>query len=291
MIDDLSLEIACTPPSNPTNTTLSLETCPGTSATLTASGSGTLGWYADSNATTYLGGGTSFTTGSLTSDTTFYVQDSTCSAGPLLPILIPINQPVNYSQNISLCPNEQITVGTSVYNAAGTYTDVLTASSGCDSTVTTTISVTPIDVSVIENGTSLTANASGGSYQWVDCGNNLTPISGATNQSFIATVDGSYAVIVTANNCSDTSACFTVSTTGMKEQNLFDWVISPNPTHSSVTVESTETVNSIELFSIDGTLLKVLNTPQVSVIDYPAGIYLLRIKTDKGIRTARFIKE
>ena len=36
---------------------------------------------------------------------------------------------------------QSITVGTSTYTTSGTYTDVLTAANGCDSTVTTTLIV------------------------------------------------------------------------------------------------------------------------------------------------------
>ncbi len=291
MIDDLSLEVSCVPPTAPANTTLSSDICSGNSATLSATGSGTLGWYEDASGTVYLSGGNSFTTGALTSDTTFYVQDSTCSAGPLTAISIHINQPASYSQNITLCPNETLTVGNSVYNSAGTYTDVLSTISGCDSTVTSTISISSVDVSVAANGMTLTANANGATYQWIDCDNGSSSINGATNQSFTANVDGSYAVIVTMNNCSDTSTCVTVSDLGVDDNNVFQWVVSPNPTNNFITVEASEEIILIELLSVEGMLLKVADSSTISVTDYPSGIYLLRILTNKGVAIARFIKE
>lgn len=47
---------------------------------------------------------------------------------------------VSYSQTVDLCPGESVTVGTSTYNSAGTYTDVITTA-GCDSTITTTVNM------------------------------------------------------------------------------------------------------------------------------------------------------
>ena len=44
----------------------------------------------------------------------------------------------------SICDGDSYTVGTSnVYTTAGTYSDVLTASNGCDSTVNLTLTILP----------------------------------------------------------------------------------------------------------------------------------------------------
>ena len=74
---------SCPSPDPPTNTTPAgnLSICSGNSTTLTASGTGTLGWYNSPEGGTWLGGGSSFTTPILTANTTYYVQDSTdCGA-------------------------------------------------------------------------------------------------------------------------------------------------------------------------------------------------------------------
>jgi hypothetical protein len=61
----------------------------------------------------------------------------------------------------------------------------------------------------------LESNNSGGTYSWVDCNNGYSAISGETSQSFTAVANGSYAVIVTEENCSDTSACFIIDEVGL----------------------------------------------------------------------------
>jgi gliding motility-associated-like protein len=75
---------SCILPNAPTNTTppANQNICSGNSTTLSASGTDTLGWYSAATGGIWLGGGNTFTTPILTSDTAYYVQDSTC--GPSL---------------------------------------------------------------------------------------------------------------------------------------------------------------------------------------------------------------
>jgi small neutral amino acid transporter SnatA (MarC family) len=75
---------SCNFPSSPTNTTppANQNICSGNSTILSASGTGTLGWYNASSGGTWLHDGTSYTTPILTTSTTYYVQDSTCGPSP-----------------------------------------------------------------------------------------------------------------------------------------------------------------------------------------------------------------
>ena len=68
-----------------------------------------------------------------------------------------------------------------------------------------------------QNGTTLTADQTGATYQWLDCDNNYAVINGETNQSYTPAVTGNYAVEVNMNGCIDTSACFLVDYTGIEE--------------------------------------------------------------------------
>ena len=51
---------------------------------------------------------------------------------------------ITNSQTITICGGDTLTVGTSVYTTSGTYTDVFPAMDGCDSTLTTNLTVTPV---------------------------------------------------------------------------------------------------------------------------------------------------
>jgi len=57
-------------------------------------------------------------------------------------LLVKMN--VDYTQTISICQNDGVQVGTNYYNQNGTYVDVFPSQNGCDSIVTTIVSVIPI---------------------------------------------------------------------------------------------------------------------------------------------------
>jgi len=56
--------------------------------------------------------------------------------------MIIVKQPVAFSQSLTLCNGQTITVGTNTYTTTGIYTDLFVASNGCDSSVTTNLTVT-----------------------------------------------------------------------------------------------------------------------------------------------------
>ncbi len=72
-------------------------------------------------------------------------------------------------------------------------------------------------IQVTQNANVLTADQASATYQWLDCNNTYSPIPNATNQTFTPSITGNYAVEITLNGCSDTSACFLVDYTGITE--------------------------------------------------------------------------
>lgn len=110
----------CILPALPLNTTASdaLSICGSGSTVLTATGTGTLGWYSAPTGGTYLGGGTSFNTGNLTASTPFYLQDSTCAAGPRQTIIVTVNPGVA-DQAVSAADGTLCSGGSTSINLAG----------------------------------------------------------------------------------------------------------------------------------------------------------------------------
>jgi hypothetical protein len=107
-----------------------------------------------------------------------------------------------------------------VANASGSYTVVVTTS-GCSSAssaaTTVTVNQLPATPTITPGGpttfcaggsVTLTSSSAGGN-QWYLDGN---PIGGATNQSYGATLSGSYTVVVTAGGCSSAASAATVVT-------------------------------------------------------------------------------
>ena len=68
----------------------------------------------------------------------------------------------------------------------------------------------------------------------------------------------------------------------------------PNPTKDIVFLESKEIINSLELYDLQGKLLKEKscnsNKVQVSIQDLPNAVYLVKAKTNNGVETFKVIK-
>ena len=145
----------------------------------------------------------------------------------------------------------------------------------------------PIDVSTsTSDGIAITANnADASSYQWIDC-SDLSEISGATDQSYTATENGSYAVIITEGECSDTSECVEISEVSIAENPENQVLIYPNPvTQNFFTIKTNLLIDHILLIDMAGNVIKAnynLNDGQVDVSELPSGSYIATIKTTTG---------
>jgi hypothetical protein len=110
---------------------------------------------------------------------------------------------------------------------------------GCDSLGNSRSHHNFADATVTTFQNTITANATGAIYQWLDCDNNFALIAGETSQSFTATSNGNYAVAVTENNCIDTSSCVNITGIGINEwTSAINMAISPNPNAGSFFVSS-----------------------------------------------------
>jgi len=197
------------------------------------------------------------------------------------------------TDNISICQGQTYTVGNSTYNTSGTYSDTLSTAAGCDSIVTTQLTVNTADVTLVNNDPTLVAAAGGTEYKWMDCESNQL-ISGAASQSYTATANGSYAVIITQNGCTDTSACADIIRVSLNEVSGGGSVrFFPNPTRGTVTVQTEGIiVKKTELMDITGKQYPVVqngNSLDLSVLQN--GVYLLRVTDANGRQyTSRIVK-
>ena len=156
-----------------------------------------------------------------------------------------------------------------------------------------------IDNSVTQIGNTLTANATGYNYQWIDCDNGNAPIPGETNQSFTPAITGNYAVIISNALCSETSACYMVTILGVPDTSFRKNLIAyPNPVKKSVTVELGFVHNNVNV-SIYNLLGQVVakqdfkNTNKIEMeLDAAAAVYFMKITSETGQATIlRLIKE
>ncbi|MCF8372446.1 MAG: SBBP repeat-containing protein [Bacteroidales bacterium] len=207
----------------------------------------------------------------------------------------------SYSEIIELvCGNYISPSGNYIWYTSGIYKDTLTNAAGNDSIITLYLTIIDVNVSVTQQDNNLTANAIGVIYQWIDCQNGNTPIPGATNQSTTPTQNGSYAVIITQNGCTDTSSCYTISTIGMEGAEEFSGIkIYPNPANDILYIDLGNSLGSgkIELINTSGQVLMVKEIGNQTKLEFdlrhlPAGEYFIRlIVEEKQVYVEKIVKE
>ncbi len=157
-----------------------------------------------------------------------------------------------------LCPGTTYTFGSQTITTPGTYYEAFPTTSGCDSIVQLILTSPTINVFVGQVGPVLTSQQTGATYQWITCSNNA-PVAGATNQSYTATANGQYAVIVSLGNCSDTSVCVTVTNVGINEIEGNSISVSPNPFNEQITLFNNSNLNELNISIYDALGKEVMN--------------------------------
>ena len=167
----------------------------------------------------------------------------------------------------------------------------------CSNSVNQTIVVNSTPTNAItQSGITLTSVATGVTYQWIDCNMNQ-PVPGATNQSFTTTeAVGTYAVVVTANGCSDTSTCISVDQSGLSEGD-FNFGLIPNPANESVLIQwNTEAIQVIELLDEAGKMVRRVvvtgssHQVEFSLAQIAAGVYHVRLIGASNVAIEKLIK-
>lgn len=181
------------------------------------------------------------------------------------------------------------------YTSSGTYTQQLQTVLGCDSTINLNLTINTVDTSVSVNAITLTANASGASYQWMKCGVGL--VTGETNQSFTPISNGSYAVIVTENGCSDTSACFPITSVGIDDLLTPEGVtVYPNPSNGAFTLEL-EAVVDVRITIYNGIGQVVYDQQHAGqqlipiALEPVPGVYHVQLETSAGTLQRQLVIE
>lgn len=186
------------------------------------------------------------------------------------------------------------------YTQTGMYYDTLTSVSMCDSIIAINLLVNTADTTVLEYESSFIAYVSGASYKWLDCNNGFTAVSGATNQQFIPTAVGSYALELTKYGCVDTSSCYTINSLVGINENSFGagFNIYPNPTSNDFTINFGEVLNNgtITLVDVTGKVILTKNisnvsTSIISVEELDKGTYFIKIEQNNLVKTISVVKQ
>ena len=198
--------------------------------------------------------------------------------------------PLTYQWSIGSTPIPGATDSVYVANIAGSYSVIINNGTCSEALGNSVITVAPNAVisftppNVLYTGSFVT-------YQWFLNG---VLIPGETTSLIHETSGGDYTVVVTdANGCSDTSAVYTLISTGINNSaTAQDINIYPNPATSILHIDASVKVN-VSILSIDGKLLITQkDASNIDVHDLANGMYMIMIYDQNNIiiKTMKFAK-
>lgn len=212
--------------------------------------------------------------------------------------ILTLDLTMNYDATATLVIQscEAYTLNQQLYDSTGIYVQNLSTAAGCDSTLTLELTVTVVDTGVTNNFYYLSSNASGAQYQWIDC-NSGAALPGETNANFTPAVNGDYAVVVTQNNCSDTSACYPMYSVGLQPENAtFGFSILPNPSKDEINILLFGVIenSSLEIISAEGKTIMNKNistqSSSVDISELAPGVYFVRMTNREQVKFVKLIK-
>ncbi len=81
------------------------------------------------------------------------------------------------------------------------------------------------------------------------------------------------------------------SSAGIENLSAIDLNIYPNPASSTLTIETEAAIESIQITNINGMLVQNETSKSFSIESLTNGVYIIHVKTAKGVITKRFIKD
>ncbi len=209
-----------------------------------------------------------------------------------------------YAYKETACKLFTLPSGKNSYTKSGIFQDTIKNYLGCDSVITIDANVVKVNVGVSVLGDVLTCTNTGASnWQWVLCNQNYKWANDGNTRIYNAKNNGNYAVIVTQDNCQDTSECYWITSAGTLPHELGNLGLSvyPNPINSDqfyLTISSTVSVADgyVQIFNADGKLVySELFNGYSQEINLPAslvpGIYGVQLSSKQGSSSKFFIKQ
>ncbi len=183
-------------------------------------------------------------------------------------------------------------------NTGGNYTLTATNTCGTAISLAATIIIHPIPTQpVISQSNDTLHSTPAAGYQWYYNG---VLIAGANGIDFTPTTGGGYSVIITdSNGCTNTSASYNYSGTGIESLNMSAIHLYPNPVNSKLQLEwnQTQLLQSVIIQNTLGeNVLSKANTNQeqkmsMDVSNLTSGIYFLQCIALNGTVTFKFVKQ
>ena len=266
-------------------------TCEGSTVSFTDQSNGTpTSWlwdFGDGNSSAQQNPTHTYATAG-TYSVTLTASNSFGSGSETITNMITVYGPVNYSQNISICDGNSYSIGTSTYTTAGTYTEVLVGPTGCDSIVTTQITIDSlptvtlsalIDTLCVYSGAQvMTGTPTGGSYSGAGMsGSNFSP-----NMAGVGTHTITYSYTGT-NGCTGSNSVnvYVDACLSIEDQELSGLSVYPNPTQGEFIIEGlTAGTNVVILDAIGRQVNQFTANSEIQTVvleNLQTGIYYVRV--------------
>lgn len=186
-------------------------------------------------------------------------------------------------------------LGSATFLIDGEYYYATNVDQGCESKTRLRVKVEilagDMSVSALNNNT-LVASVSplNVQFQWMDCTSGQ-PISGETGRTFAPSSPGSYAVIITEGNCTDTSECIDMNFVGLVNHDLQVFSYWPNPVRNTLTITYPDQFknSSLTIHSMTGKVVFRANTggngnQDSFILNIPSGLYIMELANQEGIK-------
>lgn len=123
-------------------------------------------------------------------------------------------------------------------------------------------------------------------YEWYDC-TAQTAINGANDPFLVNPLPGTYAAIITYEECSDTTDCFTIEdTNGFLQKNDKSLQIWPIPSENEVTVASESPISRLTVVDLSGKTWLTASPGQkkteLNLGHLNKGVYFLKIELEES---------
>lgn len=184
-------------------------------------------------------------------------------------------------------------------SSAGTHIVKYTTTGACPAYSEFELTLYTLDLSISGDDYTLIAADSLATYQWINCDDDNSLIIGATEQSYLPTGLGNFAVILDNGFCLDTSECVSITSVGFEKHDLqvdYDFRIFPNPTKGIFTIDfgSVQKGVSLSIIDVSGNVLfskdfQYLNQLTLD-LSLKNGLYFIEFITDDQKRTTKKIE-
>ncbi len=210
----------------------------------------------------------------------------------IITINLTINTNTSSSISITECFQYVSPSGNHIWTSSGNYSDTIPNGAGCDSIISVNLTINDVDTSITISGNTLISNALNASYQWIDCSSGMVL---DTMRFFTPPATGAYRVVVTENNCTDTSRC--VSAIVFLEESgsePLDARIFPNPMSGDFKILSTENgVLGFEIRDLSGRIILSGQTQEETPVQLPPslldGMYLIKLNSSGKTRIQKVL--